>query len=432
MNGWLIEDVDYLRGMKWTGPLSPRQVWLEMEMVRNNGCTFKAFQSCNPKEYNGKGGMRIISYCSEQSLIGAIHIKSQAQEDVRLKWPRHGTILRHLMVKDILQKGIAGLSSWSDKRSSASRATYQLYSESILRAGILTDEAAGCPRTLTKGYDKVKVVGRIRPAEHSDSNVKPSLEEEPFNVNVDAQWRSGPEILTFVRYCHREGCYKYLVEDGRILRRTWRTGRRISQPKALKSAKEDEPKLSDISVVFLMATQSTKVRPMKFHLGLILELLRKEKLYAKFSKCEFWLQEVHLLGHVVNQNGIHVDPSKIEAIEMARFTSQLPGSSCAKRYSGKRVGYEDTLHVSNLKKCLADASLHVPLDEITFDKTLCFVEEPIEIMDREVKRLKCSKILLVKVRWNSKRGPEFTWEREDYMKSKYHQFFVEQAGKSTS
>ncbi|GKB98690.1 putative reverse transcriptase domain-containing protein, partial [Tanacetum coccineum] len=49
------------------------------------------------------------------------------------------------------------------------------------------------------------------------------------------------------------------------------------------------------------------------HLGLVLELLRKEKLYAKFSKCEFWLQEVHFLGHVVNQNGIHVDPSKIEA-----------------------------------------------------------------------------------------------------------------------
>ncbi|GKB21181.1 hypothetical protein Tco_0855104 [Tanacetum coccineum] len=51
--------------------------------------------------------------------------------------------------------------------------------------------------------------------------------------------------------------------------------------------------------------------------------------------------------------------------------------------------------------------------------TLRFVEEPVEIMDREVKRLKCSRIPFVKVRWNSKRGPEFTWEREDYMKSKY-------------
>ncbi|GJS87975.1 putative reverse transcriptase domain-containing protein [Tanacetum coccineum] len=95
-------------------------------------------------------------------------------------------------------------------------------------------------------------------------------------------------------------------------------------------------------------------------------------------------------------------------------------------------GVHDTFHVSNLKKCLADASLHVPLDEIKVDKTLCFVEEPVEIMDREVKSLKRSRILLVKVSWNSKRGPEFTWEREDYMKSKYPQLFVERADESAS
>ncbi|GJS44926.1 reverse transcriptase domain-containing protein [Tanacetum coccineum] len=51
------------------------------------------------------------------------------------------------------------------------------------------------------------------------------------------------------------------------------------------------------------------------HLGLVLELLKKEKLYAKFSKCEFWLREVQFLGHVINGNGIHVDPSKIEAVK---------------------------------------------------------------------------------------------------------------------
>ncbi|GKA89137.1 putative reverse transcriptase domain-containing protein [Tanacetum coccineum] len=51
------------------------------------------------------------------------------------------------------------------------------------------------------------------------------------------------------------------------------------------------------------------------HLRLVLELLKKEKLYAKFSKCEFWLREVQFLRHVVNGNGIHVDPSKIEALK---------------------------------------------------------------------------------------------------------------------
>ncbi|GJY51991.1 putative reverse transcriptase domain-containing protein [Tanacetum coccineum] len=51
------------------------------------------------------------------------------------------------------------------------------------------------------------------------------------------------------------------------------------------------------------------------HLRLVLELLKKEKLYAKFSKCEFWLKEVQFLGHVINGNGIHVDPSKIEVVK---------------------------------------------------------------------------------------------------------------------
>ncbi|GJW60175.1 hypothetical protein Tco_0109510 [Tanacetum coccineum] len=68
----------------------------------------------------------------------------------------------------------------------------------------------------------------------------------------------------------------------------------------------------------------------------------------------------------------------------------------------------DTFHVSNLKKCLADANLYVPLDEIKVDKTLHFVKEPVEIMDREIKKLKLRNITLMKVRWNSKPGPEFT------------------------
>ncbi|GJV89679.1 reverse transcriptase domain-containing protein [Tanacetum coccineum] len=95
-------------------------------------------------------------------------------------------------------------------------------------------------------------------------------------------------------------------------------------------------------------------------------------------------------------------------------------------------GVHDTFHVSTLKKCLADASLHVPLNEIKVDKTLRFIEEPVEILDREVKSLKRSKISLVKVRWDSKRGPEFTWEREDFMKSKYPQLFVDRADESAN
>ncbi|GJZ71470.1 retrotransposon protein, putative, ty3-gypsy subclass [Tanacetum coccineum] len=86
-------------------------------------------------------------------------------------------------------------------------------------------------------------------------------------------------------------------------------------------------------------------------------------------------------------------------------------------------GVHDTLHVSNLKKCLADPTLKVPLNEIQIDAKLNFVEEPVEILEREFKKLKRSRITIVKVRWNPKRGPEFTWEREDQMKLKYPHLF---------
>ncbi|GKD42955.1 hypothetical protein Tco_1267600 [Tanacetum coccineum] len=70
-------------------------------------------------------------------------------------------------------------------------------------------------------------------------------------------------------------------------------------------------------------------------------------------------------------------------------------------------------HVSNLKKCYVDKPLAVLLDGLHFDDKLQFVKEPVEIMDREVKRLRKSRLPIVKVRWNSRRGPEFTWERDD-------------------
>ncbi|GJV62442.1 putative reverse transcriptase domain-containing protein [Tanacetum coccineum] len=92
----------------------------------------------------------------------------------------------------------------------------------------------------------------------------------------------------------------------------------------------------------------------------------------------------------------------------------------------------NTFHVSNLKKCHADEPLAVPLDGLHVDDKLHFVEEPVEIMDREVKRLKRSRIPLVKVRWNSKRGPEFTWEREDQFKKKYPHLFTKTAPSSSA
>nr|GEY30433.1 putative reverse transcriptase domain-containing protein [Tanacetum cinerariifolium] len=267
------------------------------------------------------------------------------------------------------------------------------------------------------------------------------------------------------------------------------------------------------------------------HLRLVLELLNKEKLHAKFSNYKFWLQEVQFLRHVINGDGIHVDPNKIEAVKnwkaprtpfeksktfdcgeeqecalqtlkdklcnapilalpdgpkdfVVYYDASGQGLGCVlmqrgkikdkfkvardrqKSYADKRRkplelsvgdyvllkvspwkgvvcfrkkrkftprfvgpfeiidkvgpvayrldfheeldGARDTFHVSNLKKCLADPTLQVPLDEIRVDDKLNFVEGPVEIMEREFKKLKRSRIAIVKVRWNSKRGPEFT------------------------
>ncbi|GJT67657.1 putative reverse transcriptase domain-containing protein [Tanacetum coccineum] len=131
----------------------------------------------------------------------------------------------------------------------------------------------------------------------------------------------------------------------------------------------------------------------------------------KFAKISPWKGVVHF-GKRGKLNPRYVGPFKVlEKVREVAYKLELPEEL-------SRV--HNTFHVSNLKKCHADEPLAVPfgVDLHLYDK-LHFVEEPVEIVGREVKRLKRSRIPLVKVRWNSKRGPEFTWEREDQFKKKY-------------
>ncbi|GKF44211.1 hypothetical protein Tco_0130763, partial [Tanacetum coccineum] len=83
-------------------------------------------------------------------------------------------------------------------------------------------------------------------------------------------------------------------------------------------------------------------------------------------------------------------------------------------------------------KCLSDESLVIPLEELRVDDKLHFVEELVEVMDREIKQLKRRHIPIIKVRWNSKRGPEFTWERDDQFKKKYPHLFTKTAPSSSA
>nr|GEW44506.1 putative reverse transcriptase domain-containing protein [Tanacetum cinerariifolium] len=311
-----------------------------------------------------------------------------------------------------------------------------------------------------------------------------------------------------------------------------------------------KPYLDKFVIVFIddIMIHSKSKQEHKKHLKLILELLKKEQLYAKFSKYEFWIPKVQFLGHVINNQGlvsyyrrfikglskiaksmtnltqkkvkfdwddkqeasfqiikqklcsvlilalpkgskdfvVYCDASIKGATMLAlklpysryfmvksvdhlfvgprsetlsspiqnlymRPPRRLSKSSrefkllkIAKRVMlmlrGKlnlryirpfkmiakleTVAYKlkllqqlskvhNTFHVSNLKKCLSDESLAISLDEIHIDDKLRFVEETVEIIDREVKRLKRSRIPIIKFQWNSKRGSEFTWECED-------------------
>nr|GEW49437.1 putative reverse transcriptase domain-containing protein [Tanacetum cinerariifolium] len=155
-----------------------------------------------------------------------------------------------------------------------------------------------------------------------------------------------------------------------------------------------------------------KCKPMEFQVG--------DKVMLKVSP---WKGAIRF-GERAKLNLIYVRPFKVlEKFIFVTYKLELPQEL-------SRV--HNTFHVSNLKKCYVDEPLAVLLEGLHFDDKLYFVEEPIEIMDQEVKRLKRSHILIVKVRWNSRRGPEFTWEHEDQFQKKYLHLFTKTTPSSSA
>ncbi|GKA71896.1 putative reverse transcriptase domain-containing protein [Tanacetum coccineum] len=246
------------------------------------------------------------------------------------------------------------------------------------------------------------------------------------------------------------------------------------------------------------------------HLKQILELLNKEKLYAKFSKCDFWLSKAQNEARKEENYGTEdlcgmlkkLEPRangtlclngrswilcrvwKWENITMD-FVTKLPKTSSGQDTFWSDGQSERTIQTLEdmLRACVIDFGKgwdrHLPLVEFSYnnsitlikkhiqdardrqkslvdrnrkpmefqvgdmvmlkvsqwkgiDDKLNFIEEPVKIMDRKVKQLKQSRIPIVKVHWNSRRGPEFTWEREYKMKKKYPHLFAKSKPSSDS
>ncbi|GJY23678.1 hypothetical protein Tco_0397336 [Tanacetum coccineum] len=211
----------------------------------------------------------------------------------------------------------------------------------------------------------------------------------------DPSIKAAPFEALYGRNCHSPICW---AEVGQVQltgpEMVQETTEKVIQIKQRMQASHDRQK----------SYAHLKRKPMKFQVGDIVML-----------KVSPWKGVVRF-GKRGKLNPRYVGPFKVlEKDGSVAYKLELPQEL-------SRV--HNTFHVSNLKKCYSDEPLAVTLEGLHMDDKLHFVEEHIEIIDREVKRLKQSRIPIVKVRWNSRRGPEFTWECEDQFQKKYLHLFT--------
>nr|GEX75316.1 putative reverse transcriptase domain-containing protein [Tanacetum cinerariifolium] len=262
-----------------------------------------------------------------------------------------------------------------------------------------------------------------------------------------------------------------------------------------------KPYLNKFVIVFIddILIYSKNKKEHEEHLTAILEFLKKEELYAKFSKCEFWIPKlpkssqgydtIWVIVDRLTKSAIFVSMSETDPMDKlarmylkeVRSLQKALGSSLdmstayhpetdgqsertiqtlddmlrayvidfrkgwVNHFPLVELSYNNSYHASikaipfealygrkcHSPVCWADVGQVQLTDGLHFDDRLHFVEEPIEIIDQEVKRLKQSRILIVKVRWNFRQGPEFTCEREDQFQKKYPHLFTKTAPSSS-
>jgi hypothetical protein len=221
------------------------------------------------------------------------------------------------------------------------------------------------------------------------------LAEFSYNNSYHASIKAAPFEALYGRKCRSPLCWDELEDrqltGPEIIQET--TDKIIPIKEHLNTARSRQKSYAD-----------TRRKPLEFQVG--------DQVMLKVSP---WKGVVRF-GKGNKLSPRYVGPFKIlERIGPVAYRLDLPEELSA---------VHNTFHVSNLKKIVTDETVVVPIDNIRIDDQSQFVEQPVEILDREVKQLKKGSIPIVKVRWSSRRGPEYTWEREDQMKTKYPHLFT--------
>ncbi|XP_070050748.1 uncharacterized protein [Nicotiana tomentosiformis] len=199
------------------------------------------------------------------------------------------------------------------------------------------------------------------------------------------------------------------------------------------------------------------------YLGLVLQTLREKKLYAKFSKCEFWLDSVAFLGHVISSDGNERDFHLLHPIEkqssiLIDSYEALYGRRCRSLVGWFETGksrllvidlvrdaletvklIQERLHIAQSRKKSytdrkardvafmdgekEDSSHVLDFSSGNLDKDLTYDEDPVTILDRQARKLRSKNIASVKVQWRDQPFEEETWEDEHNMQSKYPYLF---------
>ncbi|GJR27980.1 putative reverse transcriptase domain-containing protein [Tanacetum coccineum] len=205
------------------------------------------------------------------------------------------------------------------------------------------------------------------------------LVEFSYNNSYHASIKAAPFEALYGRKCRSPVCWAEVgqvqLTGPEIVQET--TEKVIQIKQRMQAARDRQKSYADL-----------KRKPMEFQVG--------DRVMLKVSP---WKGVVHF-GKRGKLNPRYVGPFKVlEKVGSVAYKLELPQELSK---------VHNTFHVSNMKKCYSNETLAIPLEVIHVDEKLRFVEEPVEIMDREVKRLKQSHIPIVKVRWNSRRGPELT------------------------